>query len=69
MKRFSKSAKRLGLVLIAVLALPSALFAADEIKIGVLFPSPEERLQPDVSFVRGPNWPPTLPTTPCPTST
>ena len=39
MKRWPRSPKMmLGLVMIAVLVLPSALFAAEDIKIGVLFP-------------------------------
>ena len=39
MKRWPRSPKMmLGLVLIAVLVLPSTLFAAEDIKIGVLFP-------------------------------
>ena len=70
MKDTRKSLRRLSVaVLIAALLLPGALFAADEIKIGVLFPSPAVRLRPAGSCARGPNLPPTSPTTSCPTST
>ena len=65
MKESRKSLRRLSVaVLIAALVLPGALFAADEIKIGfwLLFFTGGAALLAG-SCARGPNLPPTSPTT------